>query len=121
MKPLLERLGKALGERVKEVRVTHRLTESPACLVVEEGEVSGNLERILKAAGQTAPSVVPILEINPRHALVKRIDGEGEEHLGEWAQLLFDEALLAEGGELPDPAGFVRRLNHLMFGAAASG
>ena len=74
LKPLVERLAKALGDKVKEVRVTHRLTDSPACLVVGEGELSGNLERLLRAAGQKAPTVVPILEINPRHALVKRVE-----------------------------------------------
>jgi molecular chaperone HtpG len=116
--PLVERLAKALGEKVKEVRVTHRLTDSPACLVVGEGELSGNLERLLKAAGQKAPSVTPILEINPKHALVRRLEGEGDERIGDWAALLFDEAMLAEGAQLPDPAGFVRRLNALMFGAA---
>ena len=72
MKPLVERIAKALGDQVKEVRVTHRLTDSPACLVVGEGEVSGNLERLLKSVGQKAPTVVPILEINPHHALVQR-------------------------------------------------
>ena len=117
MKPLVERLAKALGERVKEVRVTHRLTDSPACLVVGEGELSGNLERLLRAAGQKAPTVVPILEINPRHALVKRVESEPDERLPDWANLLFDEAMLAEGAQLSDPAGFVRRLNTLVFGA----
>ncbi|MCC7325520.1 MAG: molecular chaperone HtpG [Burkholderiales bacterium] len=120
LRPLVERLTKALGERVREVRVTHRLTDSPACLVVGEGELSGNLERLLRSAGQKAPAVVPILEINPRHALVRRIDGEGEERLAEWAELLLDEAVLAEGAQLPDPAGFVRRLNALMFDAVAA-
>ena len=115
LKPLVERLAKALGEKVKEVRVTHRLTDSPACLVVGEGELSGNLERLLRAAGQKAPTVVPILEINPRHALVKRVESEPDERLADWANLLFDEALLAEGAQLPDPAGFVRRLNSLVF------
>jgi len=81
---------------VKEVRVTHRLTDSPACLVVGEGEVSGNLERLLKSAGQKAPNVVPILEVNPRHALIRRIETEPDARIGDWAQLLFDEALLAE-------------------------
>ena len=116
--PLVERLARALGDQVKEVRVTHRLTDSPACLVVGEGELSGNLERLLKSAGQKAPSVVPILEINPRHALIRRIDAEPDERLPDWAHLLFDEAMLAEGAQLPDPAGFVRRLNALMFDAA---
>jgi molecular chaperone HtpG len=115
LKPLVERLKNALGEKVKEVRVTHRLTDSPACLVVGEGELSGNLERLLKAAGQKAPTIVPVLEINPRHALVKRLESESDEKLPDWANLLFDEALLAEGAQLPDPAAFVRRLNSLVF------
>ena len=118
MKPLLERLKNALGDRVKEVRVTHRLTDSPSCLVVGEGELSGNLERLLRAAGQKAPAVVPILEINPKHPLVKRVEGEPDERLPDWAGLLLDEAMLAEGAQLPDPAGFVRRLNTLVFGAS---
>jgi molecular chaperone HtpG len=117
LRPLTERLKNALGDKVKEVRVTHRLTDSPACLVVGEGELSGNLERLLKAAGQKAPSIVPVLEINPRHALVKRLEAEPEEKVGDWAQLLLDEAMLAEGAQLPDPAGFVRRLNALVFPA----
>ena len=118
LQPLVERLAKALGERVKEVRVTHRLTDSPACLVVGESEVSGNLERLLKSAGQKAPNVVPILEVNPRHALIRRIETEPDARIGDWAQLLYDEALLAEGGQLPNPADFVRRLNALMFAQA---
>ncbi len=116
LKPLVERIGAALGKRVKEVRITHRLTESPACLVVGEGELSGNLERLLRSAGQKAPTVVPILEINPQHALVQRLQAESDERLGDWANLLFDQALLAEGAQLDDPAGFVRRLNALMLG-----
>ena len=119
--PLVGRLRTALGERVKDVRVTHRLTDSPACLVVGEGEVSGNLERLLKAAGQKAPAAVPVLEINPGHALIRRIEREPDERIADWAQLVFDEALLAEGGELTDPAAFVRRLNALMFAPAADG
>ncbi|MFO1310771.1 MAG: molecular chaperone HtpG [Burkholderiales bacterium] len=117
LKPLVERLRKALGDKVKEVRVTHRLTDSPACLVVGEGELSGNLERLLKAAGQKAPTIVPILEINPKHALVKRLESEPDERIGDWAHLVLDEAMLAEGAQLPDPAAFVRRLNALVFGA----
>lgn len=118
LKPLVERLKGALGDKVKDVRVTHRLTDSPACLVVGEGELSGNLERLLKAAGQKAPAVTPVLEINPRHALVKRLEGEGDARIGDWAALLLDEATLAEGAQLADPAAFVRRLNALMFPAA---
>ncbi|MEO5700013.1 MAG: molecular chaperone HtpG [Casimicrobiaceae bacterium] len=114
MKPLAERLKSALGERVKDVRVTWRLTESPVCLVVGQGELSGNLERLLKSAGQKAPNVVPVLEINPHHALIARLSDESDAELGQWASVLFDQALLAEGGQLEDPAGFVRRLNGLM-------
>ena len=114
LKPLLARLSAALGEKVKEVRVTFRLTDSPACLVVGEGDVSGNLERLLKSVGQKAPTVVPILEVNPHHPLVQRLAAETDERLGDWAALLFDQALLAEGGHLDDPAGFVRRVNALM-------
>ena len=113
-KPLVERIASALGKRVKEVRVTHRLTESPACLVVGEGELSGNLERLLKTVGQKAPAAVPILEINPHHALIKRLQSEPDARLGDWANVLFDQALLAEGAQLEDPAGFVRRVNALM-------
>jgi molecular chaperone HtpG len=115
MKPLVERIQSALGERVKEVRVTHRLTESPACLVTGEADMSANLERLLKAAGQAAPSVKPTLEINPSHALVTRLNAESDEdRFADWANLLFEQALLAEGGQLDDPASFVRRLNGLL-------
>ena len=119
-KPLAARIAAALGERVKEVRVTLRLTESPACLVVGEDDVSGNLERLLKTVGQKAPTVVPVLEINPHHALVQRLRNEPDERLSDWAAVLFDQALLAEGGQLADPAGFVRRINALMLGLAGT-
>jgi molecular chaperone HtpG len=115
--PVVERIAGALGAKVKEVRVTHRLTESPACLVVGEGELSGNLERLLRTTGQKVPAVVPVLEINPRHPLVTRLAGEPEERIGDWAHLLYEEALLAEGAQLEDPAAFVRRVNALMVGA----
>jgi len=115
MRPLVERIKTTLGERVKDVRVTHRLTDSPACLVTGEGDMSANLERLLKAAGQAAPTVKPTLEINPSHALVTRLDGESDEdRFADWANLLFEQALLAEGGQLDDPASFVRRLNGLL-------
>jgi molecular chaperone HtpG len=115
MKPLVERVKATLGERVKDVRVTHRLTDSPACLVTGEGDMSANLERLLKAAGQSAPTVKPTLEINPEHALVARLNGESDEaRFADWANLLFEQALLAEGGQLDDPASFVRRLNGLL-------
>jgi molecular chaperone HtpG len=115
MKPLVERIKTTLGERVKDVRVTHRLTDSPACLVTGEGDMSANLERLLKAAGQAAPTVKPTLEINPSHALVTRLDSETDDvRFADWANLLFEQALLAEGGQLDDPASFVRRLNGLL-------
>jgi len=110
---LVERMKKTLGERVKEVRTTARLTSSPACLVADEHDMGGNLQRLLKAAGQNVAQSKPILEINPEHPIVVRLKGE-EKHFDDWAQLLFDQALLAEGGQLDDPAGFVRRVNELM-------
>jgi molecular chaperone HtpG len=117
-KDLLTRLKETLGDKVKEVRVTHRLTSSPSCLVADEHDPSGNLARLLKAAGQKAPDAKPILEINPTHPLVGRLKGENEK-FGDWGQLLFDQALLAEGGTLEDPAGFVRRTNELLLEMAA--
>ncbi len=115
LQPLVERIRTTLGERVKDVRVTHRLTDSPACLVTGEGDMSANLERLLKAAGQAAPTVKPTLEINPTHALVTRLNSESnEDHFADWANLLFEQAMLAEGGQLDDPASFVRRLNGLL-------
>jgi len=113
-KPLTERIKNALGDRVKEVRVSFRLTESPACLVVGEGDLSGNLERLLKNVGQKTPQTKPVLEVNPHHALVQRLQDESDTRLGDWSQVLFDQALLAEGAQLEDPAGYVRRLNGLM-------
>ena len=112
---LLERMKKILGDKVKEVRVSHRLTQSPACLVVEEHDMGASLRNLLKAAGHDIPKVAPILEINPAHALVVRLNDEQDERRFEdWAAILFDQALLAEGGQLDDPAGFVRRLNDLL-------
>jgi molecular chaperone HtpG len=114
-KSLLERLKKALGERVGEVRVTHRLTDSPACLVADEAGLSPHLQRILKDAGQAVPEMRPHLEINPEHPLVKHLGSEKSgERFDEWAQLLFEQAVLAEGGELENPAIFVRRLNRIL-------
>ncbi len=115
-KPTIERLKKALGERVKEVRVTARLVDSPACVVVDEHELSPHLLRMLKAAGQDAPEVKPILEVNPQHALVKRLEAQPDESFGDWAELLLDQAMLAEGAALKDPAAFVKRVNALLLG-----
>jgi molecular chaperone HtpG len=111
--PLIERMKKSLGDRVKDVRVTRRLTDSPACLVADEHDVSGNLARMLKAAGHPAPASQPILEINPKHAVVARLKDE-ERHFDDWTKVIFDQALLVEGGQLDDPAAFVRRINELM-------
>ena len=114
-KELVEKVQKALGDRVKEVRVTLRLTESPACLVAGQHELGANLERLLKAAGQKVPPSKPILEINPHHPLVQRLKSEvGQQRFDDWSHVLFDQALLSEGGQLEDPAGFVKRLNQLM-------
>jgi molecular chaperone HtpG len=112
-KELIDKVKGALGDKVKDVRVTHRLTDSPSCLVSDEYDPSGNLARILKAAGQKAPDVKPILEINPAHPAVQRLKGE-EARFADWAALLFEQATLAEGGQLDDPAGFVKRINDLM-------
>jgi molecular chaperone HtpG len=118
MKPLIERLGKTLEAKVKEVRVTHRLTDSPACLVVAENEMSGNLERLLKQAGQSAPQVKPTLEINPDHPLIARLQTETDARFDDWAEVVFGQALLAEGGVLESPGEFVRKLNSLMLAIA---
>ena len=114
-KTLVEKIKATLGEQVKDVRVTHRLTDSPACLVASEHDLSGNLARILKAAGQNAPESKPILEINPSHKLVKRLEAESADAVfADLAFVLFDQALLAEGGTLEDPASFVKRMNSLL-------
>ena len=111
-KPVLERLKSALKDRAKDVRVTTRLVDSPACIVVEEGDMSGHLARLLKQAGQDAPKSLPTLEVNPEHALVKRL--ESDTRFDDLAQILFDQALLAEGGQLEDPAAYVQRVNRLL-------
>ncbi|WP_136418442.1 MULTISPECIES: molecular chaperone HtpG [Oxalobacteraceae] len=112
-KELVEKMKTALGDKAKDVRVTFRLTDSPACLVADEHELSGNLLRMLKAAGQNAPENKPILEINPDHPLVQRLKYE-EAKFDDWSHILFDQAMLAEGGNLNDPAGFVKRLNQML-------
>ncbi|MEN8175282.1 MAG: molecular chaperone HtpG [Pseudomonadota bacterium] len=114
--PLLDKIKVALGDLTKDVRASKRLTESPACLVVEDFEMSQNLSRVLKQLGQAAPESKPILEINTGHALVKRMESADEQQFGEFAKLLLDQAVLAEGGQLEDPADFVQRLNRLLTG-----
>jgi molecular chaperone HtpG len=113
-KPLLERLKQTLQGRAKDVRVSTRLVDSPACIVVEEGDMSGHLARLMKQAGQAAPTSLPTLEINTEHALVRKL--EASEHFDDLAQVLFDQAMLAEGGHLEDPAAYVKRVNALLMG-----
>jgi molecular chaperone HtpG len=113
-KPVLDRLKETLKDRAKDVRVTTRLVDSPACLVVETGDMSGHLARLLKQAGQQAPTSKPVLEVNPEHPLVKRLDGS--ERFDDLGHILYDQALLAEGGQLEDPAAYVRRVNALLLG-----
>ncbi|WP_133650697.1 molecular chaperone HtpG [Paraburkholderia flava] len=112
-KPLVEKMKEALKDKAKDVRLTFRLTDSPSCLVADDGDMSGYLQRMLKAAGQNAPSSQPILEVNPEHALVKALHTDSAD-FGDWCHLLFDQAMLAEGGALDDPASFVRRTNALL-------
>ncbi len=112
-KPLVTSIQEALGDRVKEVRVSNRLVDSASCLVSDEGEISGHLERLLKQAGQSGPERKPILEINPTHPILKHLSA-GSDNVADWSSLLFDQAMLAEGGSLDDPAGFVKRQNDMM-------
>ncbi|MDH5206206.1 MAG: molecular chaperone HtpG, partial [Hylemonella sp.] len=111
-KPMLAKLKEALKDKVEDVRVTSRLVDSPACLVVAEGEMSSQLARLLKQAGQKAPDSKPVLEVNPEHALVKKLDGSV--HFHDLAHILFDQAILAEGGLPEDPAAYVKRVNALL-------
>lgn len=113
--PLLERLKKSLESRAKDVRVSQRLVDSPACLVADEGDMNANLARMLKSMGQAVPETPPILEVNLGHPLLKRLEGEAGERFDAIAGLLLDQAVLLDGGQLADPAGFVRRVNGLLF------
>ena len=108
-----EKLQEVLADSVKEVRLTSRLTESPACLVADANDPGANLERIMKSMGQDAPTAKPILELNPEHPLVKQLDVESE-HFADWAQVLFDQAALSEGAQIKDPAGYVKLVNRLL-------
>lgn len=112
-KPLVERLEQALGEQIKEVKVSWRLVDSPACVVVGQHELSPHLVSMLKAAGQEVPNVKPTLEINPEHALIKRIEAASDEDFADWASVLLDQAMLSEGAQIADPAAFVKRMNSL--------
>ncbi|MBP7531062.1 MAG: molecular chaperone HtpG [Ottowia sp.] len=117
VKPLLDKLKEALKEQVEDVRVTTRLVDSPACLVVKDAGMSMQLARMLKQAGQRVPDSKPVLEINAEHPLVKKLDGHA--HFDDLAHILFDQALLAEGGLPDDPAAYVRRVNALLVSRAA--
>ncbi|MBO9642391.1 MAG: molecular chaperone HtpG, partial [Pseudacidovorax sp.] len=112
-KPMLEKLKEALKDKAQDVRVTTRLVDSPACLVVSEHGTSLQLARLLKQAGQKAPEVKPVLEVNAEHPLVKKLERD-EAHFDDLANILFDQALLAEGGLPEDPAAYVRRVNALL-------
>jgi len=121
-KELLTRVQEVLKDRASQVRLTQRLTDSPACLVADEQGISRHLERILRESGKRVPASKPILEINPDHPVVRRLKQESDAALfAEWSHILFDQALLAEGGELEDPATFVKRLNSLTLALAGGG
>ena len=117
----IERMKKVLGERVKDIRLSHRLIRSPACIVLDEEEMAVHLQRVLRQSGHAIPDSKPILEINPEHGLIKRLQGQAdEERFSDWAHVLFDQAMLSEGGQLDDPAGFVGRLNTLLLDIGAT-
>ena len=121
-KELTDKIAKVLGEKVKEVRVTHRLTDSPACLVADSWAMSTNLERLLKQAGHKVPDSKPALEVNPQHPLVRALKHEGDDkRFADWSHILLDQAVLAEGGQLDEPGAFVKRLNELMLAMAGGG
>lgn len=112
---ILPKIKAALGDRVKDVRLTHRLVDSPSCVVFDENELSGHMQRLLKATGQAIPESKPILELNPDHALLNKLQNLHESpQLSDWADILLSQALLAEGEQLQNPAGFIRRLNQLL-------
>jgi molecular chaperone HtpG len=113
-KPVLAKLKEALKDKADDVRVTTRLVDSPACLVVKDHGMSMQLARMLKQAGQQAPEMKPILEVNAEHALVKKLSGDANPHFHDLAHILFDQALLAEGGLPEDPAAYVKRVNALL-------
>ncbi|MDT8397036.1 MAG: molecular chaperone HtpG [Pseudomonadales bacterium] len=114
-KPLLERIKSSLGERVTDVRTTHRLTDSPACLALGEHDMGAQMRKIMEAAGQKMPESKPVFEINPGHPLIQKLDQESDEdHFNDLAAILFDQASLAEGGQLDDPGTYIKRLNKLL-------
>ena len=118
-KNILEHIKKVLADKVEDVKVSHRLTTSPSCIVLGEHDMALYMQQLLKQAGHDMPSTKPTLEVNPTHPLLKRMEAEtDDERFAEWSSVLLDQAILAEGGQLEDPAGFVNRLNHLMLAIA---
>lgn len=118
LEPMLKQIKDVLKDRVKDVLITHRLTDSPACIVADENDMGFEMQRILQSAGQAMPASKPIFEINPEHPLIKRLHGiQDDAHFSEWVVVLFEQAVLAEGGQLDNPADFVRRLNQLLITA----
>lgn len=116
-KTVLEKMKQQLGDRVKDIRLTQRLTDSPACVVFDEHELSGHMQRMLKAAGQAVPQSKPILELNPDHPMIQKVKGEtNDERFGQWSALLLNQALLAEGEQIENPAAFVKLMNQLLLG-----
>ncbi|MGW8228133.1 MAG: molecular chaperone HtpG [Gammaproteobacteria bacterium] len=114
-KDLLKRMQDILGDKVREVRISHRLTDSPSCLVVEQHDMAVSMQKILKQAGHQLPETQPVLEVNPDHPLVTRLNDEADaKRFEDWTYILFDQAMLSEGGQLDDPAAFVGRMNELL-------
>ena len=113
-------MKKQLGDRVKDIRLTHRLIDSPACVVFDENEMTGHMQRMMKAAGQAVPTSKPILELNPDHAIVQKVKMENnDDRFNRWSDLLLNQALLAEGEQLENPAAFVKSLNQLVMELAS--
>ena len=119
LKKLIDGISKALEGRVKEVRISTRLTDSPSCLVADENDIGANMERLMKSMGQDIPGSQPIMEINPDHELISHMN-EHQDELEDWSQVLFDQALLSEGGKLEAPADYERRINRLLTSNQAS-
>jgi len=112
---VINHLKEVLGDKVEDVRVSHRLTSSPSCIVLNDQDMALYMQNLMKQAGHDMPVNKPVLEINPTHPLIERMEAETDDNqFGDWAEILFDQALLAEGGQLEDPAGFVSKLNKLM-------
>jgi molecular chaperone HtpG len=115
MKGVVEMMKEKLADKAKEVRITHRLTDSPSCLVLDQFDMGLQMQQIMRAAGQEVPQSKPILEINPEHPLVAKLKGMGDqEQFENWSHILFDQAMLAEGGQLEDPAAYVKRINQML-------